>query len=86
MEIYRSRDIGRTVQLSHCRGARIDDSKEIVEFSAVVYGSISTDAAQAYFRRKLKDDSIIINSVETDTDYYSMDLQTFLENATKRKA
>lgn len=87
LKIYKGRDIGRTVQLSYCKGLRVvqgKDTREACEFEAVVYGSISVEAAQAYFRRKFHDDTIVITGVETDTDYYSMDLETFLSNSTKR--
>lgn len=77
--------IGRTVTFSHCKGQRVVNG-EFEPFEYELLGDYSklTKATNA-LRRRLKDPTITITSVETDSDYYSMSIKLFVETAINYK-
>lgn len=73
--------IGRTVMFSHCKGKRVE-SGELVDFEFDLIGDYSNvQKATNTLRRRTHDNSIVITSVETDSDYYSIPLKLFVQTA-----
>lgn len=73
--------IGRTVTFSHCKGQRVVNG-EFEPFEYELLGDYSKLAkATNTLRRRLKDPTITITDVETDSDYYSMPIKLFVETA-----
>lgn len=73
--------IGRTVKFSHCVGFKLVDG-ELVEVSYDLIGDYSRlDRATGSLRRRLRDPSINITSVQVDEDYYSMPIELFVTTA-----
>lgn len=73
--------IGRSVTFSHCKGQRVVDG-EFQPFECDLLGDYSKlSKATNTLRRRLKDPSITIIGVETDSDYYSMPISLFVETA-----
>lgn len=83
--IMRGRKIGRSITLTECACARVEDGK-LVNFTQTLMGQLSAKQAQRYLRSYKHDDSIIVVSVEVDTSYYEASLEDFLEIAEKRGA
>lgn len=85
MIVYGHAKVGRLVQITHCNGQRINpnnkDPIEFVDFSFDVYGTYTTGRATKFARKTFGDKSIVINNVEHDEEYYSMDIDTFINNA-----
>ena len=78
MRIYKARKIGRSIQLSHCNGQRLNEQGDFEDFHELVMGSITPKSATRYFRKVFADDTITVNNVETDVDYYSMPIEDFI--------
>lgn len=73
--------IGRTVKFSYCTGFKVVDG-ELVEVSYYLIGDYShLDRATGALRRRLRDPSITITSVQVDEDYYSMPIDLFVTTA-----
>lgn len=73
--------IGRTVAFSHCKGKRVE-SGELVDFEFDLIGDYSNvQKATNTLRRRTHDNSIVITSVEVDSDYYSIPLKLFVQLA-----
>lgn len=73
--------IGRTVKFSYCTGFKVVDG-ELVEVSYYLIGDYShLDRATGALRRRLRDPSITITSVQVDEDYYSMPIELFVTTA-----
>lgn len=73
--------IGRTVKFSHCAGFKVVDG-ELVDILYDLIGDYSRlDRATGALRRRLRDPSITITSVQVDEDYYSMPIELFVTTA-----
>lgn len=73
--------IGRTVTFSHCKGKCVE-SGELIDFEYDLIGDYSDlQKATNTLRRRVRDNSIVITSVETDSDYYSIPLKLFVQIA-----
>lgn len=73
--------IGRTVAFSHLKGKRVE-SGELVDFECNLIGDFSNiEKATNTLRRRTHDNSIVIMSVEVDSDYYSIPINLFVKTA-----
>lgn len=85
MPIYGHGKIGRNVTVTHCNGQRLNQTEnnetEFVDFSFDIYGCYTPQRATKFARRKFGDNSIVINNVLHETNYYAMELTTFLKYA-----
>ena len=73
--------IGRTVVFSHCKGKRVE-SGELVDFECDLLGDYSNvQKATNTLRRRTHDNSIVITSVDIDSDYYSIPIKLFVQTA-----
>lgn len=83
--VYGHGKVGRNVTISRCNGQRLNsnnsDTHEFVDFSIDLYGTYTVERATRFARRITGDKSIIINNIEHETGYYSMDLETFMRYA-----
>ena len=76
---YRKR-IGRTIVLSRCSGQMIKDG-EFFDVYEELPGHFTPERATRKLRRELGDETITINHVETETHYYSMPLEDFMNHS-----
>lgn len=73
--------IGRRIQICHCVGKVVAKGK-LIDFECDLYGDYSNPVkATNTLRQRLGDSSILITSVETESDYYSIPTRLFLEVA-----
>ncbi len=73
--------IGRRIQICHCAGKVVAKGK-LIDFEYDLYGDYSNPVkATNTLRKRLGDSSILITSVETETDYYSIPTRLFLKVA-----
>lgn len=78
--------VGRTITLSACNGQRVNQATgEFEDFFELLTGDYTPARATRAMRRKYHDSTIVINNVETNTDYYSMDALDFVMSALKGK-
>lgn len=75
------RYIGRRVSLSWCVGTRKPPNGEREEFTAVLVGEFTPERATRKLSKGMHDPSIVIDSVEFESNYYRMDLYKFMELA-----
>lgn len=76
------RNIYRTITFTAATGQRISPLGEFVDVSEVLEGKWTAREAQARLRKKMRDDTICINYVETDTAKYRLTGEDFLKYAT----
>lgn len=85
MKIYGRGKVGRNVTISKCIGVKRirgeDDEDKIEDFSFFAYGNYVPIRATRFARRIFNDKTIIINSVNTYTTYYSMPIDLFMRYA-----
>lgn len=73
--------IGRRIQICHCIGKTVNRGK-LIDFEYDLYGDYSNPVkATNTLRQRLGDSSILITSVETESDYYSIPTRLFLKVA-----
>lgn len=73
--------IGRRIQVCHCIGKTVANGK-LIDFNYDLYGDYSNSVkATNTLRKRLGDSSILITSVKTESDYYSIPTRLFLEVA-----
>ena len=73
--------IGRRIQICHCIGKVVAKGK-LIDFEYDLYGDYSDPMkATNALRQRLGDSSILITSVEVESDYYSIPIRLFLEVA-----
>ena len=78
------RSIGRSFTISTAIGHRLDpEAGELTDYVVDFVGDYTPARAQKQLRRETGDDTIVICKVEQSTDYYSMSVVKFLENAVK---
>lgn len=76
--------IARNVYQSFVDGVRCENS-EIVEFHTSIYGNFTIERAQRYLRRKYKDPTIVVQSVDVQRWYYSMSIEDFCKYGTLKE-
>lgn len=73
--------IGRRIQTCHCRGYTVRDGKQVA-FKRKLYGNYSDPAkATNTLRKTLGDTFITITDVATESNYYSMPIEDFVDVA-----
>lgn len=73
--------IGRRIQICHCIGKTVAKGK-LIDFEYDLYGDYSDPVkAMNTLRRRFGDSSILITSVKTESDYYSIPTKLFLQVA-----
>lgn len=75
------RDVSRLVTISVCFGQRVNALGEFEDFVGDVTRAVTPDRATRIFRKKYRDDSIVINRVDTMTDEYYLTEDEFLKYA-----
>lgn len=79
------RSIKRTVSMTACTGQRLDSvTGEFEDFTEVLEGLYSRDAAQAHLRRVHHDATIVVASVEQDSHVYVLSGEDFLKYAVEQ--
>ena len=83
--IYGHGKIGRNVTVSHCYGQRFiangSDPPEAVDFCFDAFGVYTEPRATRFARSIFKDRTIVINKVEHETEYLSMELSKYYQLA-----
>lgn len=76
--------IGRTITRTYCSCSVVVEKgseRKTEYFAETLYGSYNLQRAQKELRRRKHDSTINVHSVDVESGYYSMPLETFLEHA-----
>lgn len=74
--------VGRRVYVTVCECVLFDDDNEMKTETIELYGNINDkEHATSKVAKKLGTNRVIVKKMETSSKYYSMPLETFIENA-----
>ena len=77
--------IGRRVKKTTCKCTVIEKDNTINETTVVLYGNnYDVNQAQKKVRKKLKNERVLVRSVEHSDFYCSMPIETFIKYGTRK--
>lgn len=79
------KDIERTITVSVCFGKRVNVNGEWEDFTEDMFRAITPQRATKYLRNKYRDETIVVNKVESDTSTYVLPFSEFLKYAYVRE-
>lgn len=74
--------IGRRIYVTHCKGIGFDEDNNMIDIEVDLVGNVSDlQRANWRVRKKLNNQRVTLSSIERTSKYYSMPLETFIDNA-----
>lgn len=79
--------IGRTITECVCNCILVEKDNSISRKQVTIYGDYKAEKwLSNAVKRKLNNENVLIESYTKRSYYYSMDIETFIKNATKKES